>query len=68
MSLEDKVKSVASEVGSFANGLPDNIEDARLAAESWRDRARTFVRQNPGPVVIGAFLVGFILAKVGRHA
>lgn len=68
MSLEDKVKSVASEVGTFANGLPDNIEDARLVAENWKDRARMFVRQNPGPVVIGAFLVGFILAKVGRHA
>ena len=68
MSLEDKVKNVASEVGTFANGLPDNIEDARLIAESWQEKARVFVRQNPGPVVIGAFLIGFVLAKVGRHA
>ncbi|MCG5053999.1 MAG: hypothetical protein KA712_13630 [Myxococcales bacterium] len=68
MSVDEKAKQVASEVGTFANGLPDHIEDARLVAESWKQRAQEFVRKNPGAALAGAFAIGFILAKVARHA
>jgi hypothetical protein len=68
MSLKSHVVSMANDLEQRAEELPERVEDARKAVEQWGGRARIFVRKNPGAALVGAFAIGFALAKVARHA
>jgi hypothetical protein len=42
-------------------------EDARRVAEDWKTRTADAIRENPLPFLVGAFVAGFLMAKVARH-
>lgn len=66
--VADQLASVVGEIERRGNELPAHLNDAKKAFADWGDRARRFVRRNPGVVIIGAFAIGFALAKAARHA
>lgn len=59
-----------SSIASIANELekmPEHVEDARKALDGWRSEALRTVKRYPGRSIIGAFAIGFVLAKVARY-
>ncbi len=68
MSLKAQVASVAREIEQRAEELPERAKKAQKAVSRWGDRAQHLARKNPGTVVVGAFAIGFLLAKLARHA
>ena len=60
-SKPDAVAHVADEVSEGAS-------DAQKSLAAWGARARRFTRNNPGTVIVGAVLLGFVLARAARHA
>lgn len=67
-SVSEKVKEASETVHSFAEDLPKRMEEARDVANDWKAKAETLIREKPGTCLIGAFAIGFLLAKVARHA
>lgn len=51
-----------------AEQLSEQMNDARSAVREWSKQARRMVQERPGTVLIGAVALGFVLAKVARHA
>ena len=68
MTLKSQVASIVGEIERRAEELPERVTDARKTLEGWGGGARRFARKNPGTVLIGAFALGFVLAKVARYA
>jgi ElaB/YqjD/DUF883 family membrane-anchored ribosome-binding protein len=72
MSLKSRVEEMADEVSGQVEHLPDRAEEARKMVSDWTqdvaDRAVNMVRQHPGRSVLGAFLIGYAIAKVAKHA
>ena len=72
MSLKSRVEEMADEVSGQVEQLPDRAEEARKMVSEWTqdvaDRAVSMVRKHPGRSVLGAFLIGFAIAKVAKHA
>jgi hypothetical protein len=72
MTLKSEVASrVAEVVGQIerrVDGVPAQMRDAQATVAGWGAQARRFARKNPGTVLVGAFAIGFILAKAARHA
>jgi hypothetical protein len=72
MSFKSRVEDMADEVSGQVEHLPDRAEEARKMVSEWTqdltDRAVTMVRQHPGRSVLGAFLIGYAIAKVAKHA
>lgn len=59
-----------SSIEALANELehmPDRIEDVRRTVEDWRDYTIRQVRRHPGRSILGAFAVGYLIAKIGRY-
>ena len=67
MTNESK-ESVAGLAADIEQGLRGPIEEVRSMAEDWKDKAVSLVRENPGTCLLGAFVVGFALARAARHA
>jgi len=68
MTLKSQVAHIASEFEERAGALPERVKGVQRAVTEWGGGARQFARKNPGMVVVGAFALGFLLAKVARHA
>jgi hypothetical protein len=72
MSLKSQVESFAEEVSGQVEHLPDRAEEARKMVGAWTEdlagRATKMVREHPGRSIIGAFLIGYVVAKVAKHA
>ena len=72
MSLKSRVEEMAGDVSGQVEHLPDRAEEARKMVneftEDLADRAISMVRQHPGRSVLGAFLIGFAIAKVAKYA
>jgi hypothetical protein len=68
MSLKSEVSSIASRIGERADELLPDRDEAQKIVTGWTNRGRQFARQNPGTTIVGAFAVGFLLAKAARHA
>lgn len=62
------VAGLVEQIEQRAETLPAQARDAQKALSGWGTRARKFARKNPGTVLIGAFAIGFVLAKAARHA
>jgi hypothetical protein len=59
-----------SSIASIANELekmPEHVEDARKALDGWRSNAFRTVKRYPGRSIVGAFAIGFVLAKMARY-
>ncbi len=63
-----RVAGVIHQIEQHADALSEHAADAQKRLEGWEVRARRFVRDNPGTVLVGAVALGFILAKAARHA
>jgi hypothetical protein len=58
-----------SDVGAHvADKVSARASDAEKGLAALGARARRVVRNNPGAVLIGAVALGFVLARVARHA
>jgi len=68
MALKSQVAQLTSELQHQVEELPERLEDAQRAVTRLGGRARTFVRKNPGASIFGAVALGFLIAKVARHA
>ena len=66
--VADGVGGVVTELEQRAEELQDHVHEAKTAVAGWGEHARRVVRKNPGMAVMGAFAVGFVLAKLARHA
>jgi hypothetical protein len=63
-------KESSSSISSIANELervPERVEDARKALEGWKGDVEKMVKKNPVRTVLGAFAIGYVVAKVGRY-
>jgi hypothetical protein len=72
MTTKADITSIASKIENQVGDLPDQVrgqvEDVRRVARKWSTRARRTLREHPGKVMLGAFAVGFLLARAARHA
>ncbi len=72
MSLKSQVEHMADEVSGQVEHLPDRAEEARKMVSEWTEdlaeRATAMVREHPGRSILGAFLIGYAIAKVAKHA
>jgi hypothetical protein len=65
---KSEVTSIAEKLGQTVEDVTGQVNDARAAARGWTKQARRLVQERPGTVLIGAVALGFVLAKVARHA
>ncbi|MES1205889.1 MAG: hypothetical protein ABUS79_08125 [Pseudomonadota bacterium] len=68
MTFKSQVASIASGIEHGAEDLPERVKSVGRAFSEWGTGARRLARKNPGLVMVGAFGIGFLLAKVARHA
>jgi ElaB/YqjD/DUF883 family membrane-anchored ribosome-binding protein len=66
--VADRVSDVVSELEEGAEDLQEHVHEAKTALAGWGSHARRLVGNNPGMAVVGAFAIGFVLAKLARHA
>jgi ElaB/YqjD/DUF883 family membrane-anchored ribosome-binding protein len=65
--VADQVADAVKAIERRVEELPDQIDDAKDAMADLADRARRFVRKNPGTVILGAFAIGFAVARLTRE-
>lgn len=65
---KSEVGSIAEKLEQTVGEVTDQVKDAREVARGWSKRARRLVQERPGAVLVGALALGFVLAKVARHA
>jgi len=66
--VSDRVASVVGRIEDRAEALPNEVAHAKKKLTGVGRRAREVVRENPGLAVLGAFALGYALAKVARRA
>lgn len=59
---------IEQQMGDAEGRAGEAAEEARRMAEDWKSRAADSIRENPLPFLVGAFVAGFLIAKVARHA
>ena len=62
-----KDSSAMSSIASELERVPERVEDARKALEGWKGDVEKMVKKNPVRTVLGAFAIGYVVAKVGRY-
>ncbi len=62
------VAGVVRAIEERAGELPERVDDAKRALDHWSARTRRRVGENPIKVVVAAFAIGFVLARLARHA
>lgn len=65
---KSEVTNIADKISGTVDDVTDRVNDAKALARSWSKRARALAQERPGAVLIGAVALGFVLAKVARHA
>jgi ElaB/YqjD/DUF883 family membrane-anchored ribosome-binding protein len=72
MNLKSAVESISEEVTGQVEHLPERANRARQVArrvsKDVASRAAVLVREHPGRALVGAFLIGFAIAKVAKRA
>ena len=71
MSFKSQVESIAHDLNGQVEHLPERATRARKMANEMAndlaDRTVHMVRRYPGRSILGAFAVGFLIAKVAKH-
>jgi hypothetical protein len=62
-----KESSAMSSIATEFERVPERVEDARKALEGWKGDLEKMVKKNPVRTVLGAFAIGYVVAKVGRY-
>jgi hypothetical protein len=65
--MNDDEKQIDQHATDIAHELRARGEDALRVMGGWQSRAAGVVRDNPAACLLGAFVLGFALAKVARH-
>lgn len=72
MSLKASVERMARDVTGQVEHLPDRADRARRVASGVAKdiarKANVMVQEHPGRTLLGAFLIGFAIAKVAKRA
>lgn len=68
MNFKSQVSEIAEEFERRADELPERALEARKTITGWGTKLTSAARKNPGAFLVGAFAIGFVLAKVARHA
>ena len=67
MNTKEQVEGVLNAAEESVRSLPDLAEQVQDQVRTWKDSTVVFVRENPGIALLGAFAIGFALAKAARH-
>jgi hypothetical protein len=62
-----RAPGVVHQIAQHADGVSAQVADAEKRLAAWGARARRFTRNNPGTVLVGAVVLGFVLARAARH-
>ena len=72
MNLKSRLETLTDDLSGRVEHLPERAERARKVVnemtQDMTDRAATMFRTYPLRSVLGAFAIGFIIAKVAKHA
>jgi ElaB/YqjD/DUF883 family membrane-anchored ribosome-binding protein len=68
MTLKSRMSNVVNEIQQQTEGLSARLDQAKNDLAHWGHRTQRLVRRNPATAIFGAFVLGFALAKVARHA
>ena len=68
MSVKKHIERSEQDVSDLGEDISVRLKDALTSANDWKDGATNLIKKNPVACLAGAFLVGFALAKVARHA
>ena len=63
----DKQGSTIASIADELERVPERVEDARKALEGWKGDVEKMVKANPVRTVVGAFALGYVIAKVARY-
>jgi len=66
--VSDRVASVVDRIEHRAEALPDEVAVAKKRLSVAGGRARAVVREHPALAVLGAFAIGYAVARVARRA
>jgi len=59
--------STISSIASELEKMPERVEDARKALDGLQSNALRMVKRYPGRSLLGAFAIGFVVAKVAKY-
>jgi hypothetical protein len=59
--------STISSIATELEKMPERVEDARKALDGFRSDALRMVKKYPGRSLLGAFAVGFVVAKIAKY-
>jgi hypothetical protein len=68
MAKKSLEQTVETEVSALSEDLSVRIKDAIENARDWREVAESYIKKSPGLCLAGAFVLGFVISKVARHA
>ena len=63
-----RMAGVVRAIEERAEKLPERVDDAKRRLGHWSARTHRRVGKNPIKVVVAAFAIGFVLARLARHA
>ncbi|HVZ73173.1 MAG TPA: hypothetical protein VHJ20_12420 [Polyangia bacterium] len=63
MNAKSSIATIANEIEK----MPERVEDARKALDGYRSDALRIVKRYPGRSLLGAFAIGFVIAKITRY-
>jgi ElaB/YqjD/DUF883 family membrane-anchored ribosome-binding protein len=63
-----RVAGVVKAIEERADKLSRRVDDAQRELDDWSARTRQRVAENPIKVVVVAFAIGVVLARLARHA
>ncbi len=62
------LEAVESEIEAIGDNLSVRLKETLASAQDWKEVAESTIKKNPALCLAGAFIVGFAIAKVARHA
>jgi ElaB/YqjD/DUF883 family membrane-anchored ribosome-binding protein len=62
------IEAAEEKVEAIGESLSVHLKDALESARDWKDVTQSFVKKNPGVSLAAAFVLGFAISKVARHA
>jgi hypothetical protein len=63
MEIADKIEHAARDV---ERSLKPQVDEAKRRLEDLQEDVTHYIKKNPGKCVLGAFALGFLIAKLAR--
>lgn len=68
MAKKSIEQTVESEVSALGENLSVRFKDALENARDWKETTQDFIKRSPVACLAAAFILGFAISKVARHA